>query len=119
MATKINTRSQQWYGWLPDLPDHRDLMYAAIAPRLPRLPAKVDLRPKCSAVENQGKLGSCTANALAGAVEFLEVKDGANFVDLSRLFIGFLTREFGPDSFRVERLDGAGAADARAAPAGV
>jgi len=92
MATKINTRSQQWYGWLPDLPDHRDLMYAAIAPRLPRLPAKVDLRPKCSAVENQGKLGSCTANALAGAVEFLEVKDGANFVDLSRLFIYYNER---------------------------
>ena len=25
--------------------------------------------------------------------------------DLNRLFVGFLTREFGPDSFRVERLD--------------
>lgn len=25
--------------------------------------------------------------------------------DLSKLFVGFLAREFGPDSFRVERID--------------
>ena len=31
---KINTRSQQWYGWLPDLPDHRDFTYSAIKPAL-------------------------------------------------------------------------------------
>lgn len=89
---KINTRSHQWYGWLPDLPDHRDLMYSAIAPQLAQLPDKVDLRPKCSPVENQGSLGSCTANALAGAVEFLELKDGVPFVDVSRLFIYYNER---------------------------
>jgi C1A family cysteine protease len=89
---KINTRSPQWYGWLPDLPDHRDLMYSAIKPALAALPSKVDLRPKCSPVENQGNLGSCTANALAGALEFLEIKDGAPFVDLSRLFIYYNER---------------------------
>jgi hypothetical protein len=37
---KINTRSQEWYGWLPDLPDHRDLMYSAIKPVLAQLPDK-------------------------------------------------------------------------------
>ncbi|HUE40862.1 MAG TPA: C1 family peptidase [Chthoniobacterales bacterium] len=89
---KINTRSQQWYGWLPDLPDHRDLMYSAIAPQLAKLPDKVDLRPKCSPVENQGSLGSCTANALAAAVEFLELKDDVPFVDVSRLFIYYNER---------------------------
>jgi hypothetical protein len=89
---KINTRSQQWYGWLPDLPDHRDLMYSAIAPALPTLPTKVDMRPKCSPVENQLSLGSCTANALAGAVEFLEIKDRTPFVDVSRLFIYYNER---------------------------
>lgn len=92
MSVKINVRSQKWYGWLPDLPDHRDLMYSAIAPQLPQLPEKVDLRPECSPVENQGSLGSCTANALAGALEFLELKDGATFVDLSRLFIYYNER---------------------------
>lgn len=92
MSVKINVRSQKWYGWLPDLPDHRDLMYSAIAPQLPQLPEKVDLRPECSPVENQGSLGSCTANALAGALEFLERKDGVTFVDLSRLFIYYNER---------------------------
>jgi C1A family cysteine protease len=90
--SKISIRSQKWYGWLPDLPDHRDFMYSAIAPKLLQLPKKIDLRSKCSPVENQGSLGSCTANALAGAVEFLEFKDGIPFVDVSRLFIYYNER---------------------------
>jgi C1A family cysteine protease len=43
-------------------------------------------------VENQGALGSCTGNALAGALEFLERKDGVPFKDLSRLFIYYNER---------------------------
>lgn len=92
MSAKINTRSSKWYGWLPDLPDHRDFSYSAIAPRLAALPTQVGLRSKCSPVENQGELGSCTANALVGALEFLELKDGADFVDLSRLFVYYNER---------------------------
>lgn len=75
------------YGWVPDLPDHRDLLYGQIRPVLAALPPSIDLRPTCSPVENQGQLGSCTANALAGALEFLERKDHATFVNLSRLFV--------------------------------
>jgi C1A family cysteine protease len=56
------------------------------------LPAKVDLRAKCPPVENQGQLGSCTANALAGALEFLELKDRRPLVDLSRLFVYYNER---------------------------
>lgn len=89
---KINTRSHQWYGWLPDLPDYRDFSYSVIAPRLARLPTKVDLRSKCSPIENQGQLGACTAHALVGALEFLEIKDDAKFVDLSRLFVYYNER---------------------------
>ena len=94
MATtkKINTRSPKWYGWLPDLPDHRDLFYSAVAPRMAAPPRKVDMRSKCSPVEDQGQLGSCTANALVGALEFLELKDGAQFSDLSRLFVYYNER---------------------------
>ena len=91
-VTKINKRSPKWYGWLPDLPDHRDLLYSAIAPKVVRLPPKVDLQAKCSPVEDQGQLGSCTANSLVGAMEFLEKKDRAPFVDLSRLFIYYNER---------------------------
>ncbi len=75
------------YGWVPDLPDHRDFLYDQIRPMIAALPPSTDLRPTCSPVENQGQLGSCTANALVGTLEFLERKDGVKFSDLSRLFI--------------------------------
>jgi len=91
-SIKINKRSPKWYGWLPDLPDHRDLLYSAIAPRVRKLPRKIDLQPKCSPVEDQGQLGSCTANSLVGALEYLENKDGVALVDLSRLFIYYNER---------------------------
>lgn len=94
MARKPATteRPPQWYGWLPDLPDQRDFLYAQTF-RVPAvLPAKVDLRADCSPVENQGQLGSCTANALVGALEFLELKARQKFVDLSRLFVYYNER---------------------------
>jgi C1A family cysteine protease len=80
------------YGWMPDLPDHRDIMYSAVRKVPAQLPAKVDLRAQCSPVEDQGQLGSCTGNALAGALEFLEKKDGVPFKDVSRLFIYYNER---------------------------
>jgi C1A family cysteine protease len=80
------------YGWVPDLPDHRDFMYSTVL-RIPaKLPKSVDLRPLCSDVEDQGNLGSCTANALVGALEFMEKKDKVPFVDFSRLFIYYNER---------------------------
>jgi C1A family cysteine protease len=80
------------YGWVPDLPDHRDILYTAVRRVPAKLPTAVDLRSLCSAVEDQGELGSCTANALAGALEFLENKDKVPYVDLSRLFIYYNER---------------------------
>ncbi len=88
----LTLRKHQWYGWQPDLPDHRDLLYSAIRPRALALPSSVDLRAGCSPVEDQGDLGSCTANALVGALEFLEVKAGGAFSDLSRLFVYYNER---------------------------
>jgi len=90
--SSITKRSPKWYGWLPDLPDQRDFLYSAVAPVRAVLPQRVDLRRKCSPIENQGSLGSCTANALVGALEFLEIKHGAKFVDLSRLFVYYNER---------------------------
>ena len=84
--------SKHLRGWIPDLPDHRDFLYAAIRPVGVRLPKSVDLRAGMSPVENQGQLGSCTANALVGALEFLEMKTGKSLVDLSRLFIYYNER---------------------------
>jgi C1A family cysteine protease len=82
----------QWYGWVPDRPDQRDMLYAAIARPPAKLPASVDLRRGCSAVEDQGALGSCTANALVGNLEFLENKAGKPVTDLSRLFVYYNER---------------------------
>lgn len=79
------------YGWIPDIPDSRDLLYAGIRPRKRKLPSSVDLRSLCSEVEDQGALGSCTANALAGNIEFLDNRDGA-YTDKSRLFIYYNER---------------------------
>jgi C1A family cysteine protease len=81
-----------WYGWTPDRPDQRDIYYAAIAAPPKKLPPSVDLRATCSSVENQGQLGSCTANALVGNLEFLEMKAGKPATDLSRLFIYYNER---------------------------
>ncbi len=92
MAMSKSPRVNAWYGWMPDRPDYRDLLYATIAAPPPQMPPAVDLRAKCSAVENQGQLGSCTANALVGSLEFLEKKAGKAPVDLSRLFVYYNER---------------------------
>jgi C1A family cysteine protease len=84
----IRTHSIKRYGWVPDLPDARDYMYAAPVEMMAKLPSKVDLRPNCPPVYDQGQLGSCTGNAIAGAVQFDREKQNLkpDFVP-SRLFI--------------------------------
>lgn len=82
---------QRTYGWVPDVPDQRDYLYSAIRPVV-RLPRKMDLRENCSEVEDQGDLGSCTAQALAGNLEFLDKKIDLNYTDVSRLFIYYNER---------------------------
>src|SRR5438552_496218 len=87
------SHSIQWYGWQPDLPDHRDLKFAAAPSLLRKLPAKVDLRKQCPPVYDQGQLGSCTANAIGAAFEFEQMKQnyGTGFTP-SRLFIYYNER---------------------------
>ena len=88
----VTPRTVARYGWIPDLPDQRDILYGAMR-RIPKkLPGKVDLRADCSPVEDQGQLGSCTANALVGLLEYLEIVHKVAFVDLSRLFVYYNER---------------------------
>jgi C1A family cysteine protease len=82
----------QWYGWLPDVPDRRDRVYAAPAPVIRALPGRVDLRPQCPPVYDQGSLGSCTANAIGGALEFQQHRQGKPSFTPSRLFIYYNER---------------------------
>jgi C1A family cysteine protease len=89
---RIQPRSSRWYGWVPDLPDHRDRMYQVSRP-LETLPPNVDLRSACPDVYDQGDLGSCTANAIAGALEFDQMKQQtADVFPPSRLFIYYNER---------------------------
>lgn len=88
---RYKSNMHKGFGWVPDIPDGRDYLYKAIKPVI-RLPEKVDLRKHCSAVEKQGSLGSCTAQALAGNIEFLDRKDDGSYTDMSRLFIYYNER---------------------------
>lgn len=93
-------------GWLPDPPDHRDctLDDAGISSMIQRtgamdltansIAASVDLRPWCSPIEDQGQLGSCTANAGVGMLEYFQRRAYGEYLDASRLFLYKATREF-------------------------
>lgn len=80
------------YGWIPDVPDQRDHLYAAPPQYLKALPPATDLRKACPPVYNQGELGSCTANAIAAAIEFDRLKQKLPDFVPSRLFIYYNER---------------------------
>jgi C1A family cysteine protease len=104
-------------GWLPDYPDFRDLTIHqdTVSPRLltlgqkvpikkmlakigiekkakAALPGSVDLREWFSPVEDQGSLGSCTAHAGVGLVEYFEKRAFQKHIEASRLFLYKVTR---------------------------
>ena len=91
-------------GWERDRPDFRDYdpstpevktildasqpMRAAIS----AAPKQVDLRQWCSPIENQGNLGSCTAQAGVALFEYFQRRAYSNHLDGSRLFLYKATR---------------------------
>lgn len=77
------------FGWKPDLPDQRDVLYKAPPKVLKALPTSIDLRANMPPVFDQGDLGSCTANATAAQVWFLDKTKPA---EPSRLFIYYNSR---------------------------
>jgi hypothetical protein len=86
--------SERKYGWVRDLPDQRDRRYRL--ERVGLLPAELphvaDLRGLCPPVYDQGQLGSCTANAIAAALQFDAARQGLPAPAPSRLFIDFNER---------------------------
>lgn len=91
-------------GWLPPLPDLKDYTEAVadipemteklgISPKAaPSLPASVDWRDYGSPVENQKNLGSCTAHAAVGVVEYFQRRAYVRHIEGSRLFVYKATR---------------------------
>jgi C1A family cysteine protease len=100
----ISIKGKYWMGWRPDYPDFRDytLTTDKVKPMFGKtgvlktdqssLPRSVDLRVWCSPIEDQGQLGSCTANAGTGMVEYYERKAFGKHIDASRLFLYKATR---------------------------
>jgi C1A family cysteine protease len=100
-------------GWVRDLPDLRD--YAPDNPKVMKppeaatkvadwfsnsealhpkaqLPGEVNLARYCSPIEDQVNLGSCTAQAGAGLIEYFEKRAFGRHLDASRLFLYKVTR---------------------------
>jgi C1A family cysteine protease len=83
----------QRYGWIRDLPDKRDFRFSAPLQVTVALPSSVDLTSACPPVYDQGQLGSCTANAIAAALEFDQMKQNQSQIFVpSRLFIYYNER---------------------------
>jgi C1A family cysteine protease len=77
-------------GWAPDQPDFRDQLFTPVLQPLP--PPSVDITPDFDCYD-QGRIGSCTANALAAAIQFDRAKAGERppFMP-SRLFVYYNER---------------------------
>ncbi len=100
----IDPETQETFGtgWLPPLPDLTDKTEADVdIPEMAQkmrlstsqsLPTTVNLRQWCSPIEDQGNLGSCTANAAVGVVEYFEKRAFNKYIDGSRLFVYKVTR---------------------------
>lgn len=95
---KLPKRSVKHFGWLPDLPDHRDLVYKIVKPRA--VIKSVDLRSNniMPAIFDQGNLGSCTANAISFLITFLSLNKSTQHntrikLPFSRLFIYYNERD--------------------------
>lgn len=97
-----NGMMRRGMGWIPDYPDFRDyteeteevksVLKTTGVLRAKSLPVSVDLRQWCSPVEDQGALGSCTAHAGVGIVEYYERKSFGRHIEASRLFLYKVTR---------------------------
>jgi C1A family cysteine protease len=110
----MNTGARQrGFGWIPDFPDLRDytettkevreiLKPTGLGPTAGEGRGKarggaaaasaIDLREWASPIEDQGRLGSCTAHAGAGVIEYYERKAFGRHIDASRLFLYKVTR---------------------------
>jgi C1A family cysteine protease len=89
---KAMSKTTRHFGWKPQRPDIRDLCFSPLHKVANSLPPRVDLRSLCPPVVDQGQLGSCTANAIAAAHEFAQMKQGEKAFAPSRLFIYYNER---------------------------
>ncbi len=87
-----STPRMQRFGWIPDLPDQRDFLYATPFKEGASLPSSVDLRGAFPPIHDQGESRSDTASAIAAAIEFHQMDQASLAVSPSRLFIYYNAR---------------------------
>jgi len=80
-------------GWQPDKPDRRDYLFRSFRLSTGKLPESVDLRNYSPSCLDQGDLGACTAFAIGGLSEFLQLKDGLDLERVSELFLYYNERK--------------------------
>lgn len=106
--------AEHFFGWKPSLADLRNI--PADVTGLPIL-AERDPRDEMPECYDQAQLGSCTGNAVAGAIEYNDILDDNHIGTPSRLFIYYGEREiegsvewdagaYGHDGFKVARKIG-------------
>lgn len=91
-------------GWIPDYPDFRDYdettkdikqelnKIRLTPPQSYKMKPSVDLKQWFSDVEDQGNIGSCTANAAVGVFEYFQRRAFGQHMEGSRLFLYKATR---------------------------
>lgn len=90
-------KAQRSYGWKKPTACEGGCRAVRYVPPLHLLhspPPRVDLRPGCPPVYDQGQLGACTAHAWAAAISYDELREKVSgAVRPSRLMIYYLERE--------------------------
>jgi C1A family cysteine protease len=91
-------------GWEHDIPDIRDYSHQsekvvnivnkskAMKATSKSIVSSIDLRAWCSPIEDQEDLGSCTANAGVGLLEYYQKRAFGKYLNASRLFLYKTTR---------------------------
>lgn len=91
-----NTKQNRGFGWIPDLPDHRDLPYAVTREAVTAVKPKVDLASSQNMpkeIWDQGEIGSCTAHGVGLCYAYTAKKDGHWVGVPSRLWIYYQERD--------------------------
>lgn len=92
MADELTQRRIERYGWIPQLPDHRDAQLGIEA--VTSLPSSVDLRSSghMPPIYDQGQLGSCVGHGVSAVVDFENHRLDGTFLTPSRLWVYYQAR---------------------------
>lgn len=95
--SRIIPRDNGWFGYVPDLPDHRDRPLSITQHLFEgAIPASAMLHRQAAfqfPIYDQGNLGSCVGNATAAAIQYLYRKNKKPNVTPSRLAIYYGARK--------------------------